>query len=249
MAAKLKAKGNAAYTARRFEEAAEMYSRAINVSPKGEPVFYSNRAACYVSMTPPRHDLVIADCDAALALDKTYVKALNRRANAHEQLSHFAEALQDFTAVTIIDRFKSEASAQAVERVLKRLAEELAAKIIAEREPRLPTHTFVSAYFAAFRHRAIPELPENPSTGDNTFIMGLQALEAADYVHAFTLINESIDQGISWDKGKALALNLRGTFKCVTSAWLSASQLIPHHAGSLSRRWMRRRLTSRSLLS
>lgn len=166
-------------------------------------------------MSPPRHELVIADCDSALALDKTYVKALTRRGNAHETVGNFAEALQDFTAVTIIDRFKSETSAQAVERVLKKLAESLATKILAEREPRLPTHTFVSAYFAAFRSRAFPTLPEEPTTGDNTLLMGMQALEAADYIHAFTLINESIDQGISTDKLKAAALNLRGTFKLV----------------------------------
>lgn len=43
--------------------------------------------------------------------------------------------------------------------------------------------------------------------------MALEALRAADYAHAFTLVNESIEQGISWDTGKAEALNLRGTFK------------------------------------
>ena len=89
-----------------------------------------------------------------------------------------------------------------------------AEEILASRERRLPPFTFVSAYFAAFRLRPLPVLPENAQMGDNTLLMGLQALEAQDYIHAFTLINESIDQGISWDQGKALALNLRGTFKC-----------------------------------
>ena len=46
MAAKLKTKGNTAYTSRKFETAAELYTQAIAVSPKDEPVFYSNRAAC-----------------------------------------------------------------------------------------------------------------------------------------------------------------------------------------------------------
>jgi import receptor subunit TOM70 len=59
----------------------------------------------------------------------------------------------------------------------------------------------------------LPTLPENPSTGDNTLLLALQALEAADYTHTFTLVNESLDQGISWNEGKAEALNLRGTFK------------------------------------
>lgn len=46
MAASFKAKGNASYQSKDFEEAAELYTKAIQVSPKPEPVFYSNRAAC-----------------------------------------------------------------------------------------------------------------------------------------------------------------------------------------------------------
>ena len=59
----------------------------------------------------------------------------------------------------------------------------------------------------------LPELPAEPSTGDHTLIMALEALGASDYAHALTLVNEAIEQGISWDDGKAEALNLRGTFK------------------------------------
>jgi len=58
-----------------------------------------------------------------------------------------------------------------------------------------------------------PILPKIPSTGDETLLLGLQALDAADYIHAVTLINEAIEQGVSWDAGRAEALNLRGTFK------------------------------------
>ena len=46
VAASLKAKGNGAYTKREYEKAAEYYTKAIEVSPTPEPVFYSNRAAC-----------------------------------------------------------------------------------------------------------------------------------------------------------------------------------------------------------
>lgn len=41
----------------------------------------------------------------------------------------------------------------------------------------------------------------------------MEALAASDYAHAYTLVNEAMEQGISWDDGKAEALNLRGTFK------------------------------------
>ena len=72
---------------------------------------------------------------------------------------------------------------------------------------------FTSAYFGAFRPRPLPELPEKHTTGDDTLVLALEALAASDYAHAYTLVNEAIEQGLSWDGGKAEALNLRGTFK------------------------------------
>ncbi len=66
----------------------------------------------------------------------------------------------------------------------------------------------------------LPTLPENPSSGDNTLIMALEALGASDYAHSFSLVNEAFEQGISWELGRAEALNLRGTFKSVFSITL-----------------------------
>ncbi|KAF5319187.1 hypothetical protein D9619_008768 [Psilocybe cf. subviscida] len=210
-----KTKGNTAYQARDFVAAADLYTRAIQVAPH-EPVYYSNRAACYINMTPPNYDLVVEDCNAALNLDAKYLKALNRRAIALEGQNNLFEALRDFTAATILDRFQNQTTANAVERVLKVLSAEKASQIMKEREPRLPSYTFISAYFAAFRPRAHPTLPENPSTGDQTLLLALQALDAADYAHAVSFVNEALEQGISWDAGRAEALNLRGTFKFLT---------------------------------
>jgi hypothetical protein len=48
----------------------------------------------YMNMQPPKYELVVADCDSALALDKRYEKALNRRANALEALERYEEALR-----------------------------------------------------------------------------------------------------------------------------------------------------------
>ena len=45
-AARFKAKGNAAYQQRQFSTAADLYTKAIELSPKAEPVYFSNRAAC-----------------------------------------------------------------------------------------------------------------------------------------------------------------------------------------------------------
>ncbi|KAI0804664.1 ADP/ATP carrier receptor [Irpex lacteus] len=242
VAASLKTKGNGAYSKKQYAKAAEYYTKAIEVSPKPEPTYFSNRAACYMNMQEPQYEKVVADCDAALALDKKYIKALNRRATALEALERFEESSRDFTAVTILEKFQNEASSAAVERVLKKLATQKAQAILATREPRIPGHSFTSAYFGAFRDRPLPELPENPSTGDNTLILALKALKAQDYAHALTLVNEAIEQGISWDLGKAEAFNLRGTFQFLlgnsTAAkddFLASVELVP----SLTQSWVK----------
>lgn len=99
-------------------------------------------------MSPPKHELVVEDCNAALQLDQNYVKALNRRAGALEGLKRYEEALRgmssllfllyqhsqntlDFTAATILDKFQNENATQAVERVLKKIATEKATEILA----------------------------------------------------------------------------------------------------------------------
>ena len=224
LAASLKAKGNSAYSSRQFSTAAEHYTRAIEVSPKPEAVFYSNRAACYVNMSPPNYEKVIDDCTEALKLDINYIKALNRRATALESLERYKEALRDFTAAAILDKFQNEQAANAVDRVLKKYATKEAGSIIVTREPRLPSHTFVTAYFSAFRSRPHPPMPENPTTGDETLLLSLQALDATDYIHAMSLIGEALNQGISTDAGRAEALNLRATFKFLVGDTMSAKE-------------------------
>ncbi|KAF5309077.1 hypothetical protein D9611_015035 [Ephemerocybe angulata] len=188
-AAAFKGKGNTAYTKRNFSEAADYYTKAINVTPKPEPVFYSNRAACYVNFNPPDHEKVVADCDEALKLDPNYVKALNRRAVGLEGLNRLEEALRDYTAATILDKFQNAATANAVER---------------------PPNKTSFAHLHLSLLCCIPTpprtvLPVNPSQGDETLQMALGALAAANYPHALSLVNEAITQGISWDAGKAEA--------------------------------------------
>ncbi|KAF4582729.1 TOM (translocase of outer membrane) complex component [Pleurotus pulmonarius] len=215
IAKSFKEKGNKAYGDRDFSVAERFYTRAIEVAPHGEPVFYSNRAACYVNLG--RLEQALQDCDSALSLDRQYIKALNRRAGVAEKLQRYEQALRDFTATSILEKFSKQETVQAVERILKLYSAEKAKEILTTREPRLPSLTFISAYFAAFRPRPLPALPENPTTGDETLLLALQALQAGDYHHAMSFVNEALDQGISWDAGKAEALNLRGTFKFVMS--------------------------------
>jgi len=59
-------------------------------------------------MAKPDYDKVDDDCNAALAVDKNYVKALNRRATALEKLQRYEEALRGssgFVCSTFLSSF------------------------------------------------------------------------------------------------------------------------------------------------
>ncbi|QRV95875.1 mitochondrial import receptor subunit tom-70 [Ceratobasidium sp. AG-Ba] len=214
-AGELKTRGNSAYTQRKFELAVDLYSQAIAMSPKPEAVFYSNRAACYTNYKPPEYEHVIEDCTSALALDPKYAKALNRRGTALEALGRLEESLRDFTALAILERFKSDTASASVERVLAKLSTKQAQEIMSTRAPRLPSVTFISAYFAAFRPRPPVSLPHNPTIGDRNLLKAQEALAESQFTKSHELVNAAFSAGLtpSWREGQAEALNLRGTFK------------------------------------
>lgn len=215
-AAKLKAAGNKAYGSKDYNRAIDLYGQAILC--RADPVFYSNRAACWNAMS--NWPKVIEDTTAAINLDNEYVKALNRRANAYEQEGRFSEALLDYTASCIIDQFRNENSAQAVERLLKKVAESKAKSIMERKEKRLPSPTFVSNYLQSFRARPLPEGLEETADledGSGKWYMrkGLQAIQhrtGEGYAEAAQSFDKAIEEN-NLDKYEAFAYNMRGTFR------------------------------------
>lgn len=217
-AQKLKEAGNKAYGAKDFEKAIGLYSKAILCKP--DPVYYSNRAACYNALS--NWDKVVEDTTAAINLDPEYIKALNRRANAYDHLGKYSEALLDFTASCIIDGFRNEQSAQAVERLLKKFAESKAKEILETKPSRLPSSTFVGNYLQSFRTKPRPagledsvELSEE--TGKGQLQKGLKALESKTgpgYEEAAEAFEKTLELG-DLDEYEAYAYNLRGTFRCL----------------------------------
>lgn len=197
-----------------YPRAIDLYSQAILCRP--DPIFYSNRSACYNALSD--WDKVIEDTSAALALDPEYVKALNRRANAYEQLERYSDALLDFTASCIIESFRSEGSAQSVERLLKKLAETKGKAMLESKPKKLPSATFVTNYLQSFRVRPLPEGLEehvtlSDTTGDYWLRAGINAVAlrtAASYDEAAVAFNKAMELGTSHE---ALALNWRGTFR------------------------------------
>lgn len=212
----MKAAGNTAYGKKDYSRAIELYGKAILCKP--DPIFYSNRAACYNALG--EWEKVIEDTTAAINLDNEYVKALNRRANAYEHLDRYSEALLDFTASCIIDGFKTESSAQAVERLLKKVAEAKGKAIMANKDRRLPSPTFVTNYLQSFRPKPAPagleasiDLPED--SGKRQLQIGLSAIElrtADGYDEAAAAFNKALELN-ELGEHEAFAYNMRGTFR------------------------------------
>ena len=50
-----------------------------------------------------------------------------------------------------------------------------------------------------------------------TLDLAFDALQAADYPHALSFVNEAIEQGVSEKESEAEAYNLLGTFKWASS--------------------------------
>jgi import receptor subunit TOM70 len=215
----LKAAGNAAYGAKDYDRAIDLYSKAIWCK-SNEPVFYSNRAACNNALG--HLDKVIDDCTAALALNPEYSKALNRRAVAYENQEKYNEALLDFTALCIIDNFGNQDTADRVEKLLKKAAEQKAKELLAARPVKLLSHIFVGNYLQSFRERPRPDglqdtddLPED--SGKYQLRLGLSSQEKKTregYEEARVAFERAIELG-DLGEHEALAYNMRGTFRAL----------------------------------
>lgn len=214
-AGKLKAAGNKAYGSKDYNNAIDLYGKAILCKP--DPVYYSNRAACYNVMS--EWQKVVEDTTAALAMDNEYVKALNRRAIAYEHLEQFSEALLDFTASCIMDGFSNEVSRNSLERLLKKVAERKGKAILEAKGKKLPSPTFVSNYLQSFRPRPLPEGLEetadlNEESGKGQLRKGLLAIRKKTgdgYDEAAAAFEKALEVG-ELDEYEALALNMRATF-------------------------------------
>ncbi|DAA75611.1 TPA_exp: Uncharacterized protein A8136_1685 [Trichophyton benhamiae CBS 112371] len=211
----LKAAGNKAFGSKDYNRAIELYGKAILCKP--DPVYYSNRAACYNALG--EWEKVVEDTTAALAMDDEYIKAMNRRANAYDKLGKYSEALLDYTASCILDGFASDTGKAAVERLLKQVAEEKGRAILEGKGKKLPSATFVSNYLQSFRPKPVPEeLDESVELKEDSGLgqlrKGLLAVAKSTgdgYDEAARAFEKALELG-ELGKLEALALNMRATF-------------------------------------
>ncbi|KAJ2000308.1 TOM (translocase of outer membrane) complex component [Coemansia thaxteri] len=187
----LKSRGNKFFQAKRFPKAIELYTQALRFEK--DPVFYSNRAACYAADSD--HDRVIDDCTSALKMEPRYVKALMRRAQAYESTERFRDSLYDFTTACIMEDFNNNQAATSAERVLKKLAEAEARERIEKREPRLPSKSFISGYLNSFRScgdEAVAADGEQLGEADALYNEALSLIALQEYAKGIESIEKAV---------------------------------------------------------
>lgn len=88
----LKEEGNALVKKGEHKKAIEKYSQSLKHNP-AEVTTYTNRALCYLSVK--QYTDAVRDCDEALMIDSSNVKALYRRAQAHKELKDVQACVDD----------------------------------------------------------------------------------------------------------------------------------------------------------
>lgn len=104
--------GNTLFKDGMYEDAIAWYSRAVELTEKNADaetaVYYTNRAACYAQTH--QYKAVVADCDAAIAINPKFSKAFMRRAMAFEGLEKWQKAADDYKTVMELEGGASGAS-------------------------------------------------------------------------------------------------------------------------------------------
>ncbi|KAL4149738.1 hypothetical protein QTP88_003611 [Uroleucon formosanum] len=100
--------GNVLVQKQKWAEAILRYTRAIEYYDK-DPIFYANRALCYLKTN--EFKLAIIDCTSSLELDRSYVKAYQRRSAAYMALGMYNEAKKDIKDVLKLEPNNKQAKA------------------------------------------------------------------------------------------------------------------------------------------
>lgn len=124
-AERLKEEANDHFKRQEFEEAADLYTQAIEMNPKNS-VYFGNRSISYLKLE--LFGSALEDANKSIELDKNYIKGYYRRAAAFMALGKFKAALKDFETVVKVRPKDSDAKSKLTEcnKICKRMAFEKA---------------------------------------------------------------------------------------------------------------------------
>ncbi|WEW55279.1 hypothetical protein PRK78_000708 [Emydomyces testavorans] len=95
-----KEEGNAAFKARRYREAINLYTTGLAIDPTNKDInskLLQNRAQAYVNIN--EYEKAIRDCTRALDLDPTYAKAKRVRAKAYGSAGDWEKAVNELKSI------------------------------------------------------------------------------------------------------------------------------------------------------
>ncbi|KAJ4416126.1 hypothetical protein N0V85_002419 [Neurospora sp. IMI 360204] len=97
---RMKGEGNDEYKAGRWQNALEKYTAALEIDPANKGTnskILQNRALCYTKLK--QFDEAIADCERAISLDPSYLKARKSKANALGLAERWEECVKEWKAL------------------------------------------------------------------------------------------------------------------------------------------------------
>ena len=212
-----KLQGNKCFQQKRYADAVECYSKAINCCPEGEmsklAVYYQNRAAAHEKLM--KWKSVIKDCSSAIKLDRKYYKAVMRRSRAYENLGEKRKSLEDsfyFCEAQRADGTFSQADNSEVLRrqkcIMASLAEDEAKKHMHARELVLQRHQ-MQEYFRMFNYDVFT-IPTTSHKKDSNYCEIMDCMKKAMYTKVLVLCEKEIKtRGKHRDRAKLLRGSIR----------------------------------------
>ncbi|KAL8768789.1 MAG: hypothetical protein Q9209_005078 [Squamulea sp. 1 TL-2023] len=97
---RMKEEGNTAFKTGKYRQAVELYGQALEVDPNNKGInskLYQNRAMASIKLKD--YKSAISDCDRAITLDPTYLKARKTRARALGESGNWDEAVRELKAI------------------------------------------------------------------------------------------------------------------------------------------------------
>uniref|UniRef100_A0A0A1XI49 Hsc70-interacting protein 2 n=2 Tax=Zeugodacus cucurbitae TaxID=28588 RepID=A0A0A1XI49_ZEUCU len=99
-ASDLRSQASAAYAEQKFEEAIELYTKAIELNP-GNALFHAKRGQAFLKLKKP--NACIRDCDKALELNCDSAAAYKFRGRAHRLLGNWEKSANDLRQACKLD--------------------------------------------------------------------------------------------------------------------------------------------------
>ncbi|CAH1996272.1 unnamed protein product [Acanthoscelides obtectus] len=234
LAQRYKSEGNELFKRGKYDEAIQMYNKAIETIPEEYKAdlatYYQNRAAAYEQLK--KWSSVIADCSKAIELNNRYEKALYRRAKAEEMTKDWENALDDITSVCLLQNFGNQSALMMADRVLKELGKKNSAEAMKNKKPIMPSKIFIKTYFASFSadpvYKKLMEATEPLGLGDLKaqlisylifagFLKAKLAFATEKYEEIIPACTEELNLSESESTYKLEALLLRASFYFLTA--------------------------------